>query len=170
MANVVIPFLMSMLLGRTIDLTTYSVGGDIYDHKDYDESPLNVLNSTYTVLQENVLPYSHIGLPADLVLRIKSDYIHSSSGTLGLDGLLKETSWKSSSVVIAVTSMFQTVYRELKSNSPFSPTGWNGSIQTKLTTLIRWCTVDGAPSSTDSGARCPARKRPSGRSSRRRWE
>ncbi|GFY38058.1 uncharacterized protein TNIN_308051 [Trichonephila inaurata madagascariensis] len=26
-----------MLLGRTIDLTTYSIGGDIYDHEDYIE-------------------------------------------------------------------------------------------------------------------------------------
>ncbi|GFU04769.1 uncharacterized protein NPIL_359601, partial [Nephila pilipes] len=113
MAHVVLPFLMSMLLGRTIDLTTYSIGGDIYDHSDYVETPLHLLNSSYTVLQENVFPYSHIGLPADLVLRIKSNFISSRSGALGLDGLLKETSWKSNSVVVAVTSMVQTVYREL---------------------------------------------------------
>ncbi|GFT47524.1 uncharacterized protein NPIL_194361, partial [Nephila pilipes] len=76
-------------------------------------TPLHLLNSSYTVLQENVFPYSHIGLPADLVLRIKSNFISSRSGALGLDGLLKETSWKSNSVVVAVTSMVQTVYREL---------------------------------------------------------
>ncbi|GFW28763.1 uncharacterized protein TNCV_200871 [Trichonephila clavipes] len=109
MAHVVLPFLMSMLLGRTIDLTTYSIGGDIYDHENYIETPLHLLNSTYAVLRENVFPYSHIGLPADLVLRIKSNYIHSRSGDLGLDGLLKQTSWKSNSVVVAVTSSVQTV-------------------------------------------------------------
>ncbi|CAL1274035.1 unnamed protein product [Larinioides sclopetarius] len=118
MTTVAIPFLLSMLLGRTIDLTTYDIGGEIYDHNEYEETPRHVLNSTYTVLQENVLPYSHIGLPADIVLRIKSDVLHSASGTLGLDGLLKETSWKSNSVVIAVTSGVQTVLREIKNDAP----------------------------------------------------
>ncbi|KAF8788673.1 hypothetical protein HNY73_006689 [Argiope bruennichi] len=118
MTAVAIPFLLSMLLGRTIDLTTYHIGGEIYDHNEYDETPRHYLNSTYTVLQENVFPYSHIGLPADIVLRIKSDDLHSASGALGLDGLLKETSWKSNSVVIAVTSAVQTVLREIKKDAP----------------------------------------------------
>lgn len=36
-ANVILPFLMSMLLGRTIDLTTYRIGGNVYDFDDYEE-------------------------------------------------------------------------------------------------------------------------------------
>ncbi|GFQ91871.1 hypothetical protein TNCT_353321 [Trichonephila clavata] len=39
MNNVILPFLMSMLLGRTIDLTTYTISGtNVYDDADYDET------------------------------------------------------------------------------------------------------------------------------------
>ncbi|GFS98357.1 hypothetical protein NPIL_395921, partial [Nephila pilipes] len=38
MTNVILPFLMSMLLGRSIDLTTYTISGtNVYDDADYDE-------------------------------------------------------------------------------------------------------------------------------------
>ncbi|GBM53821.1 hypothetical protein AVEN_24099-2-1, partial [Araneus ventricosus] len=135
MTAVAIPFFLSMLLGRTIDLTTYNIGGEIYDHNEYEETPRNVLNSTYTVLQENVFPYSHIGLPADIVLRIKSDVLQSASGALGLDGLLKETSWKSNSVVIAVTSAVQTVLREIKKDAPLLD-NWTTRIDSSQTHYV----------------------------------
>ncbi|CAL1274033.1 unnamed protein product [Larinioides sclopetarius] len=135
MTTVTVPFLLSMLLGRTIDLTTYNIGGAIYDFIDYEETPRQVLNSTYTVLQENVLPYSHIGLPADIVLRIKSENMHTALGNLGLDGVLKKTSWKSNSVVIAVTSVVQTVLREIKDDAPLLD-NWRTRIDSNQTHYV----------------------------------
>ncbi|GIX82296.1 hypothetical protein CEXT_793581 [Caerostris extrusa] len=38
MTNIILPFLMSMILGRTIDLTSYTISGvNVYDDADYDE-------------------------------------------------------------------------------------------------------------------------------------
>lgn len=37
MTNVFMPFLMSMLLGRTIDLRSYDIGMDLFDSEQYDE-------------------------------------------------------------------------------------------------------------------------------------
>lgn len=50
-----------------------------------------------------------MGLPIDIVLRIKSGILSSGSGTTGLEGLLKDTSWDHRSAAIVVTSVVQTV-------------------------------------------------------------
>ncbi|CAL1274034.1 unnamed protein product [Larinioides sclopetarius] len=108
---------------------------DIHYTYDLHQTPRQVLNSTYTVLQENVLPYSHIGLPADIVLRIKSENMHTALGNLGLDGVLKKTSWKSNSVVIAVTSVVQTVLREIKDDAPLLD-NWRTRIDSNQTHYV----------------------------------
>ncbi|GFY38061.1 uncharacterized protein TNIN_308081 [Trichonephila inaurata madagascariensis] len=118
MNNVILPFLMSMLLGRTIDLTTYTISGtNVYDDADYDEIPVNSLNTTYNVIQGDVFPYTFFGIPADIVLRVKSNFLSSSSGTMGLDGILKDTSWKYNSAIVSVTTVYRTVDRMIRKNA-----------------------------------------------------
>ena len=70
---------------------------------------MNHAKTTYTVLQSNDLPYSFMGLPVDVVLRIKSGIMSASSGHEGLNGLLSDTTWKQRSVTVAVASYVQTV-------------------------------------------------------------
>lgn len=118
MNNVILPFLMSMLLGRTIDLTTYTISGtNVYDDAHYDEISVNTLNSTYNVIQGDVFPYTFFGIPADIVLRVKSNFLSSSSGTMGLDGILKDTSWKYNSAIVSVTTVYRTVDRTIQKNA-----------------------------------------------------
>ncbi|KFM56882.1 hypothetical protein X975_06686, partial [Stegodyphus mimosarum] len=114
MTSIVLPFLLSMFLGRTIDLTTYTVGGDIYDHQDYIETPLNITSTSYYVFQDNTYPYPAMGVPVDIVLRIKGNYLSSTSGIMGLDGVLKDTIWKYDSVMVALFTVVQTARRDLK--------------------------------------------------------
>ncbi|XP_054712360.1 uncharacterized protein LOC129221977 [Uloborus diversus] len=132
MANFVLPFLMPMLLGRTIDLRTYTVGGNIYDDADYVETSAKSTNATYHVLQDDVFPYSYFGLPADVVIRIKSNILSSGSGALGLDGLLKDTSWKYNSVIVSVTAMHSTVQRKLKPDAQLL-TDWEKKVPSSQT-------------------------------------
>ncbi|KAG8184524.1 hypothetical protein JTE90_023538 [Oedothorax gibbosus] len=116
-----------MLLGRSIDLTSYSIGGNIYDDAQFTETPVRTLNTTFQVLREDVSPYASFGVPVDIVLRIKSGFLGSSSGAMGLDGLLKDTTWKHNSVVVAATTVARTVDRRLnESASPLQD--WSSKI------------------------------------------
>ncbi|GBM40268.1 hypothetical protein AVEN_248291-2-1, partial [Araneus ventricosus] len=118
MTNVILPFLMSMLLGRTIDLTTYTISGtSVYDDADFEETKIGTINTTYNVIQGDVFPYKSFGIPADVVLRIKSNFLSSSSGSMGLDGILKDTSWKYNSAVVTVATTYRTVNRQVKADA-----------------------------------------------------
>ncbi|XP_015911662.1 uncharacterized protein [Parasteatoda tepidariorum] len=118
MNNVILPFLMSMLLGGTIDLRSYDISGvNVYDDDAYDETNATSLNTTYNVIQENVFPYAFFGIPADIVLRIKSNFLSSASGPMGLDGVLKDTSWKYNSAIVGVTTLYRTVDRSIKKDA-----------------------------------------------------
>ncbi|XP_055925899.1 uncharacterized protein LOC129957561 isoform X2 [Argiope bruennichi] len=118
MTNVILPFLMSMLLGRTIDLSTYTISGtSVYDDAQFDEIKIGTLNTTYNVIQGDVFPYTFFGIPADIVLRIKSNFLSASSGAMGLDGILKDTSWKYNSAVVSVTTLYRTVNRQVKADA-----------------------------------------------------
>ncbi|GIY64577.1 uncharacterized protein CDAR_298201, partial [Caerostris darwini] len=133
MTNIILPFLMSMILGRTIDLTSYTISGvNVYDDADYDEIPVNSLNTTFHVIQGDVFPYSFFGIPVDIVLRIKSNLLSSSSGTMGLDGILKDTSWKYNSAIVSVTTVYRTVDRKLKKNATLLE-DWSERVNQKQT-------------------------------------
>ncbi|GFY38062.1 uncharacterized protein TNIN_308082 [Trichonephila inaurata madagascariensis] len=79
--------------------------------------PVNSLNTTYNVIQGDVFPYTFFGIPADIVLRVKSNFLSSSSGTMGLDGILKDTSWKYNSAIVSVTTVYRTVDRMIRKNA-----------------------------------------------------
>lgn len=132
MTNVVLPFLMSMLLGRTIDLTTYTVGSNIYDDAQYVETPSPALAAKYQVLQDDNFPFTYFGIPADIVLRIKANYLSSSSGAMGLDGILKDTSWKYNSAILSVATLYKTVNRTLKADAQLLP-DWKEKISPSQT-------------------------------------
>ncbi|XP_054712713.1 uncharacterized protein LOC129222260 [Uloborus diversus] len=135
MTSAIIPFMLSMLLGRTIDLRTYSTGGNIYDDADYVENPINRISTSYAVLQSNTYPYTYLGLPVDLVLRLKANFIYSSSGALGLEGLLKDTAWKANSAIVAVVTTSTTVQRTLKGDAKLLPS-WQEKIPKSMTHYV----------------------------------
>lgn len=146
MANLIMPFLMPMILGRTIDLRTYTIGGSIYDDNKYLVTPVKTMNSTYHVLQDDSYPYTSFGIPLDVALRIKSDYVTTRSGIMGLSGLLKDTSWKYNSVVVGMVSLYLADKRFLKDDPTFIP-DWKDKIprtQTHYTHAVtygEWCTT-----------------------------
>ncbi|GFT63840.1 uncharacterized protein NPIL_437931, partial [Nephila pilipes] len=80
-------------------------------------TPVNTVNTTYNVIQGDVFPYTFFGIPADIVLRVKSNFLSSSSGAMGLDGILKDTSWKYNSAIVSVTIVYRTVDRTLQKNA-----------------------------------------------------
>ncbi|XP_035210513.1 uncharacterized protein LOC118184897 isoform X2 [Stegodyphus dumicola] len=146
MTSVFLPYLLSMLLGRTIDLRTYTIGNNVYDDAEFVQESMYFLNTSYQVIQEDVFPYNYFGLPIDIVLRIKANFLTSNSGAMGLDGVLKDTSWKYNSVVVPVTTIYQTVKRQLKKDAiPLSD--WKDKIPNSKTHYVDsllyggWCVV-----------------------------
>nr|WBW70113.1 venom protein [Lampona murina] len=113
MVTAYLPFLMYMLLGRSIDLQNYQIGGDVFDNREYDETNINSIKTTYAVLPDNAYLYTFMGFPVDLVLRVKAGHISLTSDK-SLDNLVRGTTWKQKSVVVIVGTTVHTVRRSLK--------------------------------------------------------
>ncbi|XP_022241637.1 uncharacterized protein LOC111085766 [Limulus polyphemus] len=112
-----LPFIVPMLIGRTLDVRKFQIGPNIYNEDDYKDIQDEDTTSTYHIIESPNELYNLLEIPLDVALYVKAGLIQTEVVSLGLDLLLKDIQQRKNTIYLCIIVKTRTVKRGLLSGA-----------------------------------------------------
>ncbi|XP_076317507.1 uncharacterized protein LOC143229273 [Tachypleus tridentatus] len=112
-----LPFIVPMLIGRTLDVRNFQIGPNIYNEEDYKDIQDEDTTSTYHIIESPSELYNMLEIPLDVVLYAKAGLIQTEVVSFGIDMLLKDIQHRKDTIYLCILLKTRTVKRGLLSGA-----------------------------------------------------